>query len=125
MNWKAEIEELHDFFERWYDGDEDDFSRCEAALADGFTIVGPRGDELDRAAIMDLVRNAKGRGGMKLSTEDHRLVWEDGDVLVTRYIEVHDLGDEQTRRLSTAVFQRDDDAPNGLVWVRVHETWTE
>lgn len=123
MNWRREIEDLHDFFERWYQGDEDDFSRCDSVLADGFTIVGPGGEELGRDAIVQLIRDAHGRGGLKISTDEHRLVWESDEAVVARYIEVHDQGDEATRRASTAVFRRDDAAPNGLVWVTVHETW--
>jgi hypothetical protein len=29
------------------------------------------------------------------------------------------------QRLSTVVFRQDPAAPNGLVWVHVHETWME
>lgn len=123
MSWQHEIEELHDFFERWYDGAEDDFARCDSVLTAGFSIVGPGGEELDRAAIVSVIREAHGRGGLSISTEDHELLWEGAESVVARYVEVHQKGDQQTRRLSTVVFRRDEAAPNGLVWQTVHETW--
>ncbi|MFQ5558414.1 MAG: DUF4440 domain-containing protein [Acidimicrobiales bacterium] len=123
MDWVAEIEELHSFFDAWSRGEEADWDRFESVIAPGFTIVDPDGIESDRATITRGVRDARGRGEMAIQTVDHRLVRESGDLLVARYVETQRRGDERTRRVSTVVFGRDEAAPNGLVWVSVHETW--
>jgi hypothetical protein len=46
-----------------------------------------------------------------------------GDILLVTYEEWQQSGDQTTARLSTALFRDKPDAPNGLEWLHVHETW--
>lgn len=124
MNWITEVETLHDFFAAWFAGTAESLERLEIALDPAFTIVGPDGVERSRAEIVDQIAAGEGRNsGVHISTADHALLSESRDVLVARYRELHHSGAGSTSRISTVVFRRDTDAPNGVVWLRVHETW--
>ena len=50
------------------------------------------------------------------------LVLQTDEVTVATYVEHHELRDRDNHRLSTGVFVADSTAPNGLLWLRVHET---
>ena len=119
-----EIVELHDFFDGVFNGTRSDLERLSGVLAEGFSLVGPSGAVMDRAGTIAAIEAAQGaRLGLRVSTEDHALLVEQGGVIVASYVEVHTTDDEQTRRLTTVVFTTDRSAPNGLRWERVHETW--
>ena len=123
-NWKAEIEELHDVFQTYFLGTTDSLDRVEAALGDDFTIVGPGGVESSRANTMQALRTAHGHTtSLAITVTEARLLVETADTLVVRYIENHALADQTNHRVSTVVFTKHDNAPNGLLWRRVHETW--
>lgn len=127
MRWRQEIEELHDEFEAWFLGAGDSLDRVEAALHPDFTFVGPHGDETDRQTTIDRIDAGRGHASdLTIATTDHGLVHATDEVVVARYVEGHDWADGRTnRRLSTVVFLVDPDGPNGLRWLRVHETWLE
>ena len=124
--WHSEIVELHEFFERYYLGDigADDVGRLEAALASDFTIVAPGGAESSRAQTIAAIRGGHAHTSrFTISIVDARLLAESPDLLVARYVEHQETADSVTDRLSTVVFSRAPDAPNGLRWRTVHETW--
>ena len=122
--WQTEIEELHVTFEAYFLGTLDTLDRVEQALADDFTIVGPYGIESSRAETMSALRDAHGHtDSLEISITDLALLLETSECLVARYVENHQLGEQTNHRLSTVVFAKDDAAPNGLRWRRVHETW--
>ena len=124
--WHREIVELHEFFEGYFLGDldADDVGRLEVALAPDFTIVGPGGGESSRAQTVTAIRAGHAHTSqLKISIDDARVVVELPDVVVARYVEHQEHADSITDRLSTVVFSRAPDAPNGLRWRTVHETW--
>ncbi|MEM9562830.1 MAG: DUF4440 domain-containing protein [Actinomycetota bacterium] len=129
MDWRAEIDELHEFFQMYFLGgvDVSALDRVEVALHTDFTFVGPHGDEAERQAVIDRIAAGHGHTSeLTISTTEHALVHHGGDVVVARYVEGHHLADGQAnRRLSTVVFLVDPDGPNGLRWLRVHETFIE
>jgi hypothetical protein len=124
--WSDEITELHDFFEAYFRGTETSLDRVEAVLAAPFSIVGPDGTESDRASTIAMLRAGHEEvRELDMSTSDHRLLLDSGDALVATYVEHHHLDAGDTRRHSTVVFTRDASTPNGVKWLRVHETWIE
>ena len=126
MRWREEIEELHEFFEAYFLGTESSLDRVDRVLSPTFTIVGPHGVESDRAATMQALVEGHGHTtSLRITTTDHRRILADGNVVIASYIEHHELAERSNHRLSTVVFTLDDDAPNGLRWEHVHETWTE
>ena len=124
--WHREIIELHEFFEGYFLGDldADDVGRLEVALAPDFTIVGPGGGESSRVQTVTAIRAGHAHTSqLRISIIDARVVVELHDVVVARYVEHQEHADTITDRLSTVVFSRTPDPPNGLRWRTVHETW--
>ncbi|MEM8706188.1 MAG: DUF4440 domain-containing protein [Actinomycetota bacterium] len=125
--WHVEIDQLHAFFEGYFLGTiaVDDTGRFADVLDDGFTIVGPHGETSSRDETLAMVRQGHAHtSDMTIRCVDHRLVHADGDTTVATYVEEHHWTDGRAnRRLATVVFTADVTMPNGLRWVRVHETW--
>ena len=132
-NWQLEVVELHAFFEAYFRGElaAGDVDRFERVLAAGFTIVAPGGGVSSREQTLTAVRANHGAAPeLRIRVEDAELLIPgdgsstgDGGLLVGRYVEVHDSPAGTTRRISTVVMSPAAEAPNGLVWRTVHETW--
>ena len=124
MRWREEIVELHEFFRAYYLGEEDSLARAETALHPQFSIVDPRGAVADRAATLERLASAhEGLTTFDIATVDHRLLHAADDLIVAEFVEVQQRPDGSNERLSTVVFLADRAGPNGLVWLRVHQTW--
>lgn len=125
-NWAREIIEVHDILASHTNGSTNDLTRLEAAFADDFTFVGPDAVPVDRATIMAAIDGGQGQSPtFEIETVDHTLVFEDGNTLVAEYVEVQTAEGKSNRRLSTVIFAHSTEAPNGLLWRRVHETWID
>ena len=127
---EAEIESLHEFFVDWYAGerDEDDFDRLERALTPGFEMVTPDGVRRDRAAVLEGIRESYGRdepGAFDIAIRNVELIRRVDDHATVRYEEWQETDGETTGRISTVLFRERPDAPGGLTWVDLHETWLE
>jgi|GEM_PF-708648 len=123
---EREIIQLHQFFQDWYRGnDAADFKRFDQALSKGFIIIMPDGRVLGRDVIIEAVRGQHDSDSQaELEIRDVRLHEVHDSTAVFTYQEWQGRGGEPMRgRLSSVVFAFDDDAPNGLVWLHVHETW--
>lgn len=125
-----EVFELHRFFQEWYLGEVDDpngeaFGRVSEVLAEEFHIVTPEGKMLGRSEILTAVRGGHGSkpADFRIRTEKCHFRAGGRGIGVVTYEEWHDEGGKSQGRLSTAVFQDRADAPNGVRWVHVHETW--
>lgn len=128
LHVEAEIVELHQFFQDWYIGklerSKENFDRLENALADGFRIVTPNAQIIERQPLIDGIENAHNtQVAMRIWIEDvHIQHWLDDHVLAT-YQEWQEKGGETTTRLSSVLFKRKPENPHGLEWLFVHETW--
>ena len=124
---EKEVRELHRFFQDWYRGklDDDAFRRFDGVMGEGFTNVLPDADVLARETIIDAVRSQKGADTeAELWIENVRVVHSEAEFLIATYEEWQARAGRDARgRLSTVVFTRDEEMPNGLVWRHVHETW--
>jgi hypothetical protein len=124
VNWQTEVEELHDVFEAYFLGTLNSLDRVDVALAPDFTIVSPDGAESSRSDTMQALRAGHGHTtSLAITVTEPVLLLEESDTVIGRYVENHALKDRTNHRISTVVFSRDDGAPNGLLWRRVHETW--
>jgi hypothetical protein len=124
----SEIIELHQFFQDWFNAvisDTDaEFSRFADVMADTFVIVSPAGKLQERAPLFAGLRAAYGkRPGIRIWIEDVRVGFHQEGIAIATYAEWQQLGEAITARLSTVVFRERPDAPNGLEWLHVHETW--
>lgn len=125
---RAEVEELHAFFQAWLDGSLPNsdavFSRFTAVTDPAFTLISPAGQVEDAAAAAQWIYAARGtRPGVRLWTDQHTLRCADERTAVVTYREWQTNAGVTTLRLSTAVLAADPAAPNGLRWLHVHETW--
>jgi len=124
MYWITEIEDLHGFFEAWFLGKETSMDRAEKAFDEEFTFAGPDGTERDRRSMIQMLTEGRAHTtDLRITTTDHRLIVDTDDAVVATYVEHHQMGAAQNRRLSTVVFVPEQSAPNGLRWLRVQETW--
>jgi hypothetical protein len=126
--YSREIVDLHQFFEDWFSGKLDltdaNFRRFESVIADGFALIDPGGVITERETLIPRLRAAHNtRPNVRVWIENIRLHHYVGDILLVTYEEWQESGDQTTARLSTALFRDKPDAPNGLEWLHVHETW--
>ena len=124
---RAEIVGLHEFFVAWFDGavPRRELSRLERALAPEFEMVTTEGERVDHAALVDGLAESYGRTEgepFDIEVRDVEAVALLEDHAVVRYEEWQRRGDGETGRVSTALFRADDEAPEGVVWVTLHET---
>ncbi len=129
---EAEIVELHRFLERWSNAalpDTDEaFARFAAVIAPSFLIIDPDGSEAGREPVVAAIRAAHGRwreAPGRIRIENYRLHHAGGGLALATYEEWHDLPGGGNGRLSSVLFGEDEAAPNGLVWLHLHEVWIE
>ena len=125
-----EVIELHDFFQAWLEGSapqtESVFRRFTDVNDPAFLLIGPHGRAIDLSAARRWIWEAwNTRPNSRLWTEAHTLRFSTGEMAVMTYHELQLNDGAPNQRLSTVVFRQDPAAPNGLVWVHVHETWME
>lgn len=130
---EREVTELHRFFQDWFGGllenDADTLSRFGSVLAEGFLIVPPGGSALERGSLVERLRGA--HGSWATGRERPGRIWIENfhvrrsadDWALVTYEEWQEVGGETRGRISTAVFGRREDTPNGVEWLHVHETW--
>lgn len=126
-----EVVELHRFFQEWYRGEidleDEGLSRLSDVLSESFHRISPDGRLVSRSEILASVRAAHGSKppGFEIRTGEVQFRIGGRRVGVVTYEEWHEEGLDRRGRVSTAVFQDRPDAPNGVEWVHVHETWCE
>jgi hypothetical protein len=124
-----EVFELHRFFQGWYRGEVDAggeaFSRVSDVLGEGFHLISPDGTKVGRSDLLASIRGAHGSkpADFVIRTEDCHFRAGGRGLGVVTYEEWHEEGGTRRGRVSTAVFQDRADAPQGVEWVHVHETW--
>lgn len=123
-----EIIDLHTFFEAWLSGQlpntDEAYQRFEQVVTEDFTLVTPSGEEIASQPLLAQIRSAWGaRPVFKLWVEEIALIDHQPPLVIARYIERQTVDDTENSRLSTAIFREASHAPNGLLWLRVHETW--
>ncbi|MFC7069907.1 DUF4440 domain-containing protein [Halobaculum lipolyticum] len=127
---RAEIQRLHDCFVAWFTGasDGDDVAAVADALHPDFELVTPDGTRSDRASVLGSIRAAHGReepGSFDIDIRNVEVVHRVDDHATVRYEEWQETPDGTTGRVSTALLREAADAPGGLVWLDLHETWIE
>lgn len=125
-----EITQLHQFFQSWFNGEIDDtddqYDRLEHVLASEFVLITPEGMENERSRLIRGLRSAHGGNRdnpVKIWVEDIRCRHHEGNVAVFTYHEWQEKKGDKKGRLSTVLFRRKDEIPEGVEWLHVHETW--
>lgn len=124
-----EVVRLHDAIEAWFTVGEA-LAPFADALAPEFRIVSPDGTERDREAVVASMREAAGAHAgtdppfvVEIRNVEHRESVA-GRHLVT-YEEHQRVGGDWEARTSSVWLRDDAEAPAGLSWVHLHETWLE
>ena len=81
----------------------------------------------DRAAIVAWLHDLKGGRGadFRMEVSDFRPVWSEGDAILLEYAETQYLQGKTTQRQSTALLRKAPEAPAGMLWVHLQETWLQ
>ena len=119
-----EVVELHALFAELFTGRSRDFSRCEKAFSPRLQMVTPEGILITREEILGRLRKAKAQE-LRITIRDVAIVREDAGSVLLRYIEEQYRDQETTRRMSIALFETVKEAPLGVAWRYLQETWIE
>lgn len=126
---EREVVELHRFFQSWFTGaverSEEEYERVVNALADDFLFVTPDGGTADRDGILKQVESSWGARppGFSVWIQQVRVRWASAEVCLLTYEEWQSDVSETRGRLSSALFRKNPEAPLGVEWVHLHETW--
>jgi len=129
---QREVREFHEFIEDWLAGrpeqDGGRFDRAEAVLPDDFEIISPSGERRDGERIRSDLRGGHGASAdsdpaFRIRIENARVRVEREDECLLTYEEWQRRDGDWTGRVSSALFRRRADAPNGVEWAHLHETW--
>lgn len=128
---RLEIEELHRFFVEWLCGtcanSDAAWSRAGGVLDPRFRWIGPDATCLSREGLTSALRSQHG----SLASPAVFEIWIEnfacdavvGDVVVASYEEWQRRDSGVRGRHSSVIFVSNEAAPQGLAWLRVHETW--
>ena len=129
---KKEIIELHTFFEEWFNGaieqTRTNFRRLENVLDSNFTLITPSGIKQSREELIPLLWEA---AGSRVNKESPLDIWIENylfkqlgsDLYLVTYEEWQKDEKRKRGRLSTAIFKKEMNEYNNLLWLHVHETW--
>jgi hypothetical protein len=120
-----EVAALHTEFVELFTGRLRDFSRVQAVLGADFRMVTPQGMCIEREAVISGLRSARARPDFRIEIRDIRPIREQGDWVLLQYVEQQYRDGKTTRRRSTALFEALAEAPCGVVWRYLHETWMQ
>ncbi|NJN83341.1 MAG: DUF4440 domain-containing protein [Caldilineaceae bacterium] len=125
---RSEIKQLHRFFEQWFQATipntDEAFARLPAVIHPSFALISPEGSRTERQALLTWIRNTHGaRPSLRLWTEQIEPVYVETDLALLVYHEWQEGEAARSARISSALFRRAADAPCGVQWVHVHETW--
>jgi hypothetical protein len=121
------VQELHCFLQTWYRGEGSEpasaaLTRLYAALHTDLQLVDPDGVAFDRGGMLALIVPFRGcYPDLRISVRQCKAVEVSGLVLVT-YVEEQFEANRRDKRRCTAVLEPTPSAPEGCVWLRIHET---
>jgi hypothetical protein len=122
-----ETVELHDFFARWLRAKDEklDIARLEGALDREFRLIAPDGGVRERQDVITWIAGVRGGRGADfwIDVADFVAVWQSPEAVLLEYVETQYIDGKTTKRLSTALFRRAPEAPCGVVWRHLQETW--
>lgn len=121
---EREVRELHGFFEAWFTGRGGGMDRVRRALGPDFEMITPEGERRSRETVLSGIEAGEDGYDPEFSIEIHDVRVRDRtrDRCLVTY-EEHQSGEVETARVSTALFARDTDAPEGVRWRHLQETW--
>ncbi len=129
---RAEIDELHRFFEGWMNGTlpstPEVFDRFRSVMVDEFERITPDGQHQNLTVLTEQLWGAHGvyagvERPLRIRIESVRSRLISPSLCLATYEEWQETPAASTARLSTAVFEANPTTPNQVCWVHVHEVW--
>ncbi len=122
-----EVTERHDAFVAWFTDGTDPavMTAIASAFAPTMVAYGPDGSVTPHAELLEVLEGKQGRrpADFSIVIADPEALWANETAALVTYVEHQSAGTVRTARRSTALFTKDETAPNGVVWQHVHETW--
>ena len=125
---RAEVLELHRFFQGWFRGGladtEEVFARFADVIARDFVMVTTRAGVMTRVPLLDGVRQVHGKDPAAQIRIENFTGREVGPGLFqATYEEWQGEGATRRGRRSSALFRRREGLAQGVEWLHLHETW--
>lgn len=124
---QAEVVNRHRFFVEWFTGraSEAELEASLRAFAPDMVMIEPDANTIGRDDVVVMVSNARGKRPadfeIRVDLISARLI--DSDTVAVVYDEHQVIAGEKSARRSSAVFSADPEAPEGVVWRHLQETW--
>jgi hypothetical protein len=129
---KIEIQELHSFFENWFNGviakTRPNFERVSEVLHPNFNLIPPSGKIVSRKRLLEMIWDAHdsrkhSNDLMKIWIKNFRFQQMSETHFLVVYEEWQRINDADKGRISTAIMMKQDNSYQDLIWYSVHETW--
>jgi hypothetical protein len=124
---KAEVVNRHHFFVEWFTGcaSESAMEISRQAFAPDMIMIGPDGGMIGADEVKAMIEGARGKrsAGFEIRVDVIAARQIGQDVVLVIYDEHQVSGGEKSVRRSSALFSPDADAPEGVVWRQLQETW--
>lgn len=124
---QAEVVNRHHFFVEWFTGraGEAELETSLRAFAPDMVMIEPDANTIGRDEVVAMVTGARGKRPadfeIRVELISARLIGS--DIVAVVYDEHQVIDGEKSARRSSAVFSADKDAPEGVVWRHLQETW--
>lgn len=124
---QAEVIKRHKFFVEWFTGRaaEVDLSTSLRAFAPDMVMIEPDANTIGTAEIAAMITGARGKrpADFEIRVELIAARQLGEDIALVVYDEHQVIDGQKTARRSSAVFSADPEAPEGVVWRQLQETW--
>ncbi|MCC0019163.1 MAG: hypothetical protein H6887_17535 [Hoeflea sp.] len=124
---QAEVVNRHHFFVEWFTGraSEAELETSLRAFAPDMVMIEPDANTIGRDEVVAMVTGARGKRPadfeIRVELISARLIGS--DIVAVVYDEHQVIDGERSARRSSAVFSADPDAPEGVAWRHLQETW--
>ncbi|MDF1609256.1 DUF4440 domain-containing protein [Hoeflea sp. YIM 152468] len=124
---QAEVINRHVFFVEWFTGraGEAELERSIRAFAPDMMMIEPDGTTIGTDAIVGMITGARGKRPADFEIRVDLIAARqlNDDVALLIYDEHQVIDGQKSARRSSAVFSADPNAPEGVVWRQLQETW--
>ena len=124
---QAEVINRHNFFVEWFTGraEEAELSASIRAFAPDMVMIEPDSNTIGTDDIVSMITSARGKrpADFEIRVELIAARQIGDDVALVIYDEHQVIDGQKSARRSSAVFSADPDAPEGVVWRQLQETW--
>ena len=124
---QAEVIKRHDFFVEWFTGraEEAELSVSIRAFAPDMVMIEPDANTIGMDEIVAMITSARGKrpADFEIRVELITARQIGDDVALVIYDEHQVIDGQKSARRSSALFSADPDAPEGVVWRQLQETW--